>query len=261
MMRPPIADKLARLLAPTSLIFALAGCGGGSGDPVLAYVESAEPATASVRVMSSNPLLQAGLGAPANLIVNGSFDASVGPTTAWTQRTARTRFDGSDVIGPPLLGRPVPPGAGANAQVARFCGYPYNKQTILPDGTVLNDAVSCSDRLTSDAFTIPANASAITVQVNALAQFQCPELTWQTVVALFPVAGGTKVPALRIRLDTPNFQQNVWQTLSFDVPAERVAPLAGQLVQLVTLGQSGSCSDPAMANSFVLLSGFKVLAN
>jgi len=267
MQLPPIARRFAGLFAPAALTLALSACGGSDQDPFLAYLQSAEPANLQVQPLPSRPLLSSAPGLPMvgggsgnNLITNGRFDAASGPASGWTQKSGWTRFDGSNLIGPVLYTRQAPPGAGVDAQVARFCGYPYNKQTILPD-RILNDAVSCSDKLTSEAFVIPAGSTSLSLQVDALAQFQCVGVSWQTIVALFPVADGPKLPAIYIRPATPNFQQNAWQTLSFDIPGDKVAQMAGRSYQLVGYGMSGACKDPEMENSFVMLTGFKLIAN
>jgi hypothetical protein len=252
----PTAHRLARAFAPTILVVAISACGGSDTDPLTDYLGQAEVASITVR---PGGLLAAGPGS--NLIANGSFDAPGGSASGWSQKSGWTRFDaGGNVIGPILYSRQSPPGAGAAPQVARFCGYPYNKQTFRPDGTIENNAVSCGDRLTSDAFVIPAGTTRLSLRVDALGQFQCVG-TWQTIVALLPVSGGPRVPAIYIRPSTPDFQQNTWQTLSFEVPADRIAQMAGQSYQVVSVGQSGSCTDPEMENSFVMLTGFNLTAN
>jgi hypothetical protein len=251
----PTAHRLARAFAPTILVIAISACGGSDTDPLTDYLGQAEVASITVR---PSGLLAAGPGS--NLIANGRFDAASGPASGWTQKSGWTRFDGSNLIGPILQTRQPPPGMSNAAQVARFCGYPYNKQTILPD-RVLNEGVTCSDKLSSEAFLIPAGTTSLSLRVDALGQFQCVGVSWQTIVALFPVADGPKLPAIYIRPETPSFQQNVWQTLSFEIPADKIAQMAGRSYQVVGYGMSGGCKDPEMENSFVMLTGFKLIAD
>lgn len=244
---------LGTLTAGAALMIALSGCGDGLSDPVLDYLTSLDAATVAVRPAG---LAQAGPGDRA-LISNGSFDAS-DPTAGWTQSTARTRFgDRGDLIGGIPQGFPATP--FNNTNVARICGYPFVATVRQPDGSFVSDSVSCVDRLKSEALEIPAGTTALTITIDAAGRITCPG-DWLTLVALTPVGNGAKVPAIQIKANNPDLSATDWKTFSFAVPNSTLTGMIGKSYQLIVQGMSGSCRDPQMEQSIVLVSGIGVIA-
>jgi hypothetical protein len=269
---PRIILALPRVALGGFIAMALAGCGSSEvEDPVQAYLDSAEiasgvsvepvkPLPQSVPIVRSRPLLQASRSV--ELIANGSFNDPAGPAAGWTQSTKRTLFPGlGDLIGPVPGDRPAHPALG-RGNVARMCGYPATRTIQSPDGTIQTDTVTCVDRLTSDEFTVPAGATAVNLRLDAYGSITCGG-TWTTVVALVASADGSKIPALQVRQSTfePVDPANPWKTLSYTVPADRVAGMGGKSYRLIAQGMSGSCKDPQMEQSIVLLTGIHVTAN
>lgn len=122
--------------------------------------------------------------------------------------------------------------------------------------------VSCVDRLTSDEFTVPAGATSVNLRLDAYGSITCGS-TWTAIVALIASDGGSKIPALQINQSTlasadPN---SPWKTLSYSVPSDRVAGMAGKRYRLIAQGSSGSCKDPQMEQSIVLITGIHLTAN
>jgi hypothetical protein len=264
---------LPRLALSTLVLLGLAACGSSEpSDPVQAYLDSAEIASAvsvepakplpqSVPIVRSRPLLQAA-SPSTELIANGSFDDPAGPGAGWTQSTQRTRFASlGNLIGPVPADRPAHPALGRGT-VARMCGYPATLTTRSPEGNISIDTVSCVDRLTSDEFTVPAGTTAVNLRLDAYGSITCGG-TWTTIVALVASADGSKIPALRINQSTfePVDAANPWKTLSYAIPADRVPGMAGKRYKLIAQGMSGSCKDPQMEQSIVLLTGIHLTAN
>lgn len=250
-------STFARQTLVVILSLGLTACGSDAGDPVLDYLDSAGAASvAGGLTITPAGLLQVQAGPAQALLSNGSFDAAPGPTTDWTQRTHRTRFGTlGDLIGAVPAGLPAAP----YTTVARICGYPYTFRKILPEGGFDIDQVSCSDRLTSADFTIPATTTALSLQADASGQITCGG-TWTTLIALMPVAEGPKVPTIQIKPTTAELRSDRWTTFRFEIPSATVAGMVGKPYRLIVQGMSGTCQDPLMEESVVLISGLKVEA-
>ena len=262
---------LPRLALSALVLLGLAACGSSEpDDPVQAYLDSAEIASAvsvepakplpqSVPIVRSRPPLQSA--STTELIANGSFDDPAGPSAGWTQSTQRTRFANlGNLIGPVPADRPAHPALGRGT-VARMCGYPATLTTRSPEGNITIDTVTCVDRLTSDEFTVPAGTTAVNLRLDAYGSITCGG-TWTTIVALVASADGSKIPALRLNQSTFEADPaNPWKTLSYAIPADRVPGMAGKRYKLIAQGMSGSCKDPQMEQSIVLLTGIHLTAN